>query len=75
MILEFKQCLKDLDIILSQFTISQDYYELSKETIRANGSIYRIFNSDNFKDVKIFYGDKAYIVMTLNKFKILRSIC
>ena len=28
---------------LSIFILSQDYYELSKETIRCNGNIYHIF--------------------------------
>ena len=33
------------------FIISQDYYELPKRTIRANGNIYRIFKTNSFRDV------------------------
>ena len=33
---------------LSVFIISQDYYELPKRTIRANGNIYHIFKPNNF---------------------------
>ena len=36
---------------LSIFIISQDYYELSKKTIRCNGKIYHIFKPNNFRDV------------------------
>ena len=38
---------------LSIFIISQDYYELPKRTIRANGSIYHIFKPNNFRDVHV----------------------
>ena len=37
---------------LSIFIISQDYYELPKKTIRANGNIYHIFTPNNFLDVQ-----------------------
>ena len=37
---------------LSIFIISQDYYELPKRTIRANGNIYHIFKTNNFRDVQ-----------------------
>ena len=33
---------------LSIFIISQDYYELPKKTIRANGKIYHMFQPNNF---------------------------
>ena len=33
---------------LSIFIISQDYYELPKRTMRANGNIYHIFKPNNF---------------------------
>ena len=39
---------------LSIFIISQDYYELSKKTIRCNGNIFHIFKPNNFTDVKKF---------------------
>ena len=60
---------------LSIFIISQDYYELPKKTIRANGNIYHIFKPNNFLDVRIFYQDKASMDMTLDDFKYLTSTC
>ena len=43
---------------LSIFIISQDYYDLSKKTIRCNGNIYHIFKPNNFRDVINLYQDK-----------------
>ena len=60
---------------LSIFIISQDYYELSKKTIRCNGNIFHIFKPNNFRDVINLYQDKASMDMTLNEFKVLASIC
>ena len=60
---------------LSIFIISQDYYELSKRTIRANGNIFHIFKPNNFLDVRNLYQDKASMDMTLNEFKLLTSTC
>ena len=60
---------------LSIFIISQDYYELSKKTIRCNGNIYHIFKPNNFKDVINSYQDKASMDSTLNEFKLLTSTC
>ena len=60
---------------LSIFIISQDYYELSKKTIRCNGNIYHIFKRNNFRDVQNLYQDKASMDMTLNEFKFLTSTC
>ena len=60
---------------LSIFIISQDYYELSKKTIRCNGNIFHIFKPNNFFDVRNLYQDKASMDMTLNEFKLLTSIC
>ena len=58
---------------LSNFIISQDYYELSKKTIRCNGNIYHIFKPNNFRDVINLYQDKASRHMNLNEFKYLTS--
>ena len=58
---------------LSIFINSQDYYELPKRTIRANGNIYHIFKPNNFRDVLNLYQDKSSMDMTLNDFKILTS--
>ena len=60
---------------LSIFIISQDYYELPKRTIRANGNIYHIFKPNNFLDVRNIYQDKASMDMTFNEFKYLTNIC
>ena len=60
---------------LSIFIISQDYYELPKKTIRANGNIFHIFKPNNFRDVINLYQDKASMDMTLNEFNYLTSIC
>ena len=60
---------------LSIFIISQDYYELSKKTIRCNGTIFHIFKPNNFLDIRNLYQDKASMDMTLNEFKLLTSIC
>ena len=59
----------------SFFIISQDYYELSKETIRANGNIYHIFKPNNFRDVLNIYQDKSSMERTVNEFKLLTSTC
>ena len=54
---------------LSIFLISQDYYELPKRTIRANGNIYHIFKANNFRDVQNLSQDKASTDKSLNEFK------
>ena len=61
--------------ILSIFIISQDYYELSKKTIRCNGIIYHIFKPKNFRDMINLYQDKASMDMNLNEFKYLTCTC
>ena len=60
---------------LSIFIVSQDYYELPKRTIRANGHIYHIFKPNSFRDDQNLYQDKASIDMTLNEYKFLTSTC
>ena len=57
------------------FIICQDYYELSKKTIRCNGNIFHIFKPNNFRDVLNLYQDKSSMDMTLNEFKLLTSTC
>ena len=58
---------------LSIFIISQDYYELPKKTIRADGNIYHIFKPNKFRDVQNLYQDKASMDMSLNEFKNLTN--
>ena len=61
---------------LSIFIISQDYYELPKRTIRANGNnIYHMFKPNKFTDVINLYQDKISMDMTLNEFKLMTSTC
>ena len=60
---------------VSIFIISQDYYELPKRTIRANGNIFHLFKTNNYLDVRNIYQDKASMDMTLDEFKSLSSIC
>ena len=60
---------------LSIFIISQDYYELPKKTIRANGNIFHLFKTNNYLDVRNIYQDKASMDMTLDEFKYLITIC
>ena len=60
---------------LSIFIFSQDYYELSRKTIRANGNIYHIFKANSFLNVRNYYQDKASMDMALGDFKYLSSTC
>ena len=60
---------------LSNFIISQDYYELPKKTIRANGNIFHLFKPNNFLDVRNFFQDKASMDMILSEIKLLTSTC
>ena len=62
-------------INLSIFIIRQDYYELPKRTIRANGNIYHILKPNYFRDVENLYEDEDSMDMTLNGFKLLTSTC
>ena len=60
---------------LSNFIISQDYYELPKRTIRCNGNVFHLFKPNNYLDIRNIYQDKASMDMTLNEFKLLTSTC
>ena len=60
---------------LSVFIISQDYYDLSKKTLRCNGNIYHIFKPNNFRDVKNLYQDKDSMDLTRNEFKYVTGTC
>ena len=60
---------------ISVFIISQDYYELPKPTIRANGNIYHFFKPNKIRDVKNLYEDKTSMDMTFNDFKFLSTTC
>ena len=60
---------------LSIFKISQDYYDLPKGRIRANGNIYHIFKPNIYRDVQNLYQDKASTDITLNELKYLTSTC
>ena len=60
---------------LSIIIISQDYYELPKQTIRTNVNINHMFKPNNFRDVQNLCQDKASMDMTLNEFKLITSTC
>ena len=60
---------------LSIFIISQDYYDLPKKTVRANGKIYHLFKPNTIRDILNLYQDKSSMDMTLNELKILTSTC
>ena len=60
---------------LSLFIISQNYYQLPKRTIRANGNVYHIFKPNNFRDVQNLYQDKASMDLSLNEYKLLTCSC
>ena len=60
---------------LSILIISQDYYEMPKKTIRANGKIFDFFKPNNYLDVRNIYQDKTSMDMTLSEFKLLTSTC
>ena len=51
---------------LSIFIFYQDYYELPKRTIRANGNIYHIIKPNIYRDVQNFYPDETSMDLTLN---------
>ena len=59
----------------SFFIINQDYCELPKRTIRANGNICHTFKPNIYRVVQIFYQGKASMDMTLNDYKHLTSTC
>ena len=60
---------------ISIFILSQDYYELPKKRIRANGNIYQTFKSNNYRDVQNLCQDKTSMDMTLNEYKYPTSTC
>ena len=60
---------------LSIFIISQDYYEMPKRTIRANGNIYHTSKLNNYRVVQNLYQDKSSMDMTLNEVRFLTSTC
>ena len=60
---------------LSIFIIRQDYYELPKRTMRANGSIYHIFKTFNLRVFQNLYQGTATFDMSLQEFKNVITIC
>ena len=60
---------------LSIFLINQDYYELSKRTIRTNANICHIFKPHKLRDVLSLHQDKNSKDMLLNEFKYLPCTC
>ena len=60
---------------ISIFILSQDYYELPKKRIRANGNIYQTFKSNNYRDVQNLCQNKTSMDTTLNEYKYPTSTC
>ena len=60
---------------ISDFVISQDYYELPKRTIRANGNSYHLIKRNKFREVQNLYQDKTSMDMPVNEFKQTTSSC
>ena len=60
---------------LSTFLISQNYYELAKGTMRANGNIHHTFTPKKHKDLQNLYRVKASMDMAFNDFKYLTTSC
>ena len=60
---------------LYTFEIIQDFQEIPKRLIRANGNIYHMFKPNKFTVVQNLYQDKASMDMTLKEIKYLISTC
>ena len=56
---------------ISIFIISQNYYELPKRIICANGNTYHIFQRNKFRDFQKLYQDKVSLELTLTECKSL----
>ena len=54
---------------ISVFIVSQEYFELPKQNVRANGNKFYIFKPNNFRDVQNLFQDKASMDMNINEFK------
>ena len=62
-------------ISLSIFMISQNYHELPKRTVWANGNLFHKFKPYVYRDGRNLYQDKTSINMTLDDYKYLTSTC
>ena len=60
---------------LSISIISEDYYEMPNQTIRANGKIDHIFAPHTFRDLQNLFQDRASMDMTLKELKHLTWTC
>ena len=58
---------------LSFFIISQDYYKLSKRTLRDNGNICHTIKTNDFRDVQSLHQGKASMDLNLSELKLLTS--
>ena len=61
--------------ILSIISLREDFYELPKKAVRANGNFYHIFKLNDYGDVQNLYQDKPSMDVTLDEFKYLTVIC
>ena len=60
---------------IAVFIISQDYYELPKQTIRENSNIFHLFRPNISRNVLKLFQDKASMDMTIGEFKLLANSC
>ena len=70
---EFKKILHDLELVTYLSLNSQDYFELPKKTVRANGNVHHQFKLNIFRDILHIYPDKASMVMTRTEPKLFTS--
>ena len=50
------------------FIVSHGYYELPKNTIRANCNIFLLFRPNNIREVQKLFQDKASMDININEF-------
>ena len=60
---------------IAVFIISQDFYELPKQTIRENSNIFHLFRPNNSRNVLNLFQDKASMDMSINELKLLVNTC
>ena len=76
MIVEFKQCLDDINIVTYLFSKSTKYTtSYQREEFRLLVISIIFVEANNFRDVQILYQVKAFMELTPNEFIFLTSTC
>ena len=75
MVLEYKQCSNDLDMIIYRYLESFKTTTNYQNELSAPTALPIIYKPYNFRDVINLYQDKSSMDMTLNKFRLLTSTC